>query len=465
MCNPTSDSMSNELAASEVTASEPAAPEAASPEAVAGSESGRSRARVSRPERRQREWTEFCLDETLPQDDIARIVWNYVQLLDLSPLYAEIQVTQYLAGRTAIAPEVLMALWLMATIDGIGSARQLDRLCQRDSRYRWICGGVSVNYHTLSDFRSQQAEFLEKVLVDSIAALMHQGLVPLETVAQDGMRVRAAAGKSSFRRKPTLEELQQQADEHLKRLQADNEDKSRTEADARRQAAQERAARERKEKLEEALKQHQELAQKREKRKKGDGETTRVSTTDPDARNMKMANGGFDPAFNVQFATDAATQIIVGVDVTNEGTDGSEMPPMLATLEEHYGRRPKKCLVDSAFATKDSVTEVEQKGTEVIGGLPRASQLEKHGRDPHGAQRNDTPEYIRFRERMAQPESQELFKQRPKVAEFPNAVCRNQGLRQFLVRGLAKVKAVALWHALAFNFRRMLHLQFWPSPR
>jgi transposase len=442
-----------------------AAAEAAAAGATATDTTGsRNRARVSRPERRQREWTEYCLDETLPHDDIARTVWNYVQILDLSPLYAAIQVTENQAGRTAIAPEILMSLWLMATIDGIGSARQLDRMCQRDSRYRWICGGVSVNHHTLSDFRSQQAEFLEKVLVDSVAALMHQGLVPLETVAQDGMRVRASAGKSSFRRKPTLEELQQQAEEHLKRLKADNEDKSRTEADARRAAAQERAARERKERLDEALKQHQELAEKREKRKKGDGATTRVSTTDADARNMKMANGGFDPAFNVQFSTDAATQIIVGVDVTNEGTDGSEMPPMLDKLEEQFGKRPGTCLVDSAFATKESVTEVEHKGTAVIGGIPRAGQLEKNGHDPYTAQRHDTPEYIRFRERMAQPASQELFKQRPKVAEFPNAVCRNQGLRQFLVRGLQKVKAVALWHAIAFNFRRMMHLQAWPIP-
>ncbi len=459
--------MSNKPAASEVTASEVtgpelAAPEATSPGAVVGGESGRIRARVSRPERRQREWAEFCLDETLPLDDIARTVWSYVQMLDLSGLYAAIQVSPHQAGRTATAPEVLVALWLMATIDGIGSARELDRRCRRDSRYRWICGGVSVNYHTLSDFRSLQSEFLEKVLVDSVAALMHQGLVPLETVAQDGMRVRASAGKSSFRRKPTLEELQQKADAHLKSLKADNEDESRSQADARRTAAQERAARERSERIAEALKQQGELAQKREKRKKGDGQTTRVSTTDPDARNMKMANGGFDPAFNVQFSSDAATQIIVGVDVTNEGTDGSEMPPMLDTLEQNFGKRPSQCLVDSAFATKESVTEVERKGTMVIGGLPRVSQLKKNGHDPHSAQRNDTPEYIRFRERMAEPEFQDLFKQRPKVAEFPNAVCRNQGLRQFLVRGLEKVKSVALWHAIAFNFRRMLHLQAWP---
>ena len=117
---------------------------------------------------------------------------------------------------------------------------------------------------------------------------------------------------------------------------------------------------------------------------------------------------------------------------------------MLATLEEHFGRRPKKCLVDSALATKESVSEVKQKGAKVISCPPHASQQEKHGHDPHSAQRNDTPECISFCERMAQPESQELFKQRPKVAAFPNAVCRNQGLSQFLVRGLAKVKAVGL---------------------
>lgn len=410
------------------------------------------------------EWRDFCLDDLLPLDDVARTVWQFVRSLDLTDLYARIQVSDHQAGRAATAPEVLVSLWLMATLDSIGSARELDRRCVRDSRYRWICGEVSVNYHTLSDFRGQHAQFLEKVLVDSVAALIHQGLVPLETVAQDGMRVRASAGRSSFRREPTLEELQQKAEEHLKRLQADNEDDSRPKSDARCKAAQERAARERKERLDEALKQRQELAEKREKRKKGDGPETRVSTTDPDARNMKMANGGFDPAFNVQFSTDLETQIIVGVDVTNEGSDSGQMPPMLDKLEEDYGKRPTKCLVDSAYATKESVTEVERAGTIVIGGLPRLSQLEKNGGDPHSEQRGDTPEYVQFRARMAQDEFKDLFKKRPQTAEFPNAVCRNQGLRQFLVRGLEKVKAVALWHAIAFNFRRMMNLQVWPIP-
>lgn len=422
--------------------------------------------RVSWPERRQREWREFCLNEMLPEDHQARVVWDYVQSLDLSPLYERFKVSKDTAGRTAIAPEVLVSLWLLATLESIGSARELARRCTRDLAFMWICGGVSVNYHTLSDFRTSHTEFLEALLVDSVASLIDRGLVPLETVAQDGMRVRANAGSSSFRRKPTLDRLQQEAAEHLARLKQENErDSARNEADARRQAARERAARERKERIDEAIKQRDELAKQREKRKKGDGESTRCSTTDPDARKMKMANGGYDPAYNVQFATDGDARVIVGVEVTNEGTDGSQMAPMVDQLESSYGRRPRRILVDSAFATREAVTDVESKGTEVVGGIPRAGQLEKNGKDPHSPQRGDTEEYKRFRTRMTEESYKDLYKSRPSIAEFPNAACRNDGLRQFRVRGLRKVKAVALWHALAFNLRRMLNLGVWGEAR
>ena len=119
----------------------------------------------------------------------------------------------------------------------------------------------------------------------------------------------------------------------------------------------------------------------REQRKKGDGATTRVSTTDPDARKMKMANGGYDPAYNVQFATDGDARVIVGVDVTNGGTDGGELPPMLDKIEEQYGKRPQKSLVDSAYATQDSVTQAESGGTKVVSTIPRAEQLIEHAID------------------------------------------------------------------------------------
>jgi transposase len=377
----------------------------------------------------------------------------------LSPLYEKIEVTDCKAGRSAIAPEILVSLWLLATLDGIGSARELGRRCETDIPYLWICGHVGVNYHTLSDFRAQNGEFLEQLLVDTVASLIDQGLVPLETIAQDGMRVRASAGSSSFRRKPTLEKLQQEAQAHVDRLKQESEsDTSRQGGDARRQAAAERAARERQERIDEALRQNEQLSTQREKRKKGDGETTRVSTTDPDARKMKMANGGYDPAFNVQFVSDADARVVVGVEVTNAGTDGGELEPMQEKVRSAYGKTPKKALVDSAYATKDGVKAVESAGTEVVSTVPRSEQLAKHGKDPHSRQKGDSDEYAKFRARMAAEEYQELYKLRPSIAEFPNADCRNRNLRQFRVRGLLKVKSVALWHALAFNFTRMLNL-------
>lgn len=401
----------------------------------------------------------LSLDQLLPDDHRARAVWAFVSALNLEPFYGGIEVTFDAPGRTAIAPEVLIALWLQATLDGIGSARELARRCESDFPYLWILGGVRVNYHTLSDFRVQHGERLEQLLVDTVAALIDRGIVPLETIAQDGMRVRASAGGSSFRRQPTLEKLQAEAQAHIDRLKQEAANESdRLAGDARRQAATERAARERKERIDEALRQRETLSEQRERRKKGDGETTRVSTTDPDARKMKMGNGGFDPAFNVQFATDGDARVIVAVDVTNGGTDGGELPPMLDKIKEQYGKTPDKALVDSAYATQESVTAAEKAGTKVVSTIPRAEQLEKHGKDPHSPQRRDTDEYVQFRARMADPEYQVLYKLRPSIAEFPNADCRNRNLRQFRVRGLVKVKAVAIWSALAFNFVRMIHL-------
>ena len=416
-------------------------------------------ARVERPHRTQVEMQFFALDQLLPPEHRVRIVWAFVQSLDLEPLYEEIRVSDSQAGRSAIAPEILVALWLQATLEGIGSARELSRRCETDIVYLWILGGVTINYHTLSDFRVQHGVFLERVLTDSVAVLIDRGLVPLETIAQDGMRVRASAGKSSFRRKPSLEKLQQQSQEHVERLKRESESEAaHQEGDARRRAAAERAARERQERIAEALRQHEKLAEQREKRTKGEGEKTRVSTTDPEARKMKMANGGYDPAYNVQFASDGDARVIVGVDVTNAGTDGGELEPMHEKVCTSYDKTPKRELVDGAFATIDGVTAVETAGTEVVSSIPRSEQLQRHGKDPHARQKKDTDQYAKFRARMAEMEYQQLYRLRPSIAEFPNADCRNRNLRQFRVRGLSKVKSVVLWHALAFNLLRMIGL-------
>jgi len=401
----------------------------------------------------------MALDQLLPADHRARIVWAYVDSLDLSPLYAKIQAVEGKPGRDAVDPKIGLALWLFATIEAVSSARQIDRLCQRDLAYLWICGGVGVNYHLLSDFRTAHGAFLDQLLVDTAATLLHQGLVTLEVVAQDGMRVRAHAGSSSFRRRKTLEKCREEARQQVQKLREESENETQQDAsNARRQAARERAATEREHRVEKALQELAQLQAQKEKRKKGSGNEARCSTTDPEARNMKMGDGGFRPAYNVQFATDGKARVIVGVDVTNSGSDRGQMASMHEKILDQYEKTPEHYLVDGGFATKDDITAVEQRGSQVLAPIHCEAWMREQGTDPYARKRTDTDETFAFRKRMATEEAQERYKQRPSIAEFPNAECRNRGLHQFRVRGLKKVRAVTLWHAITFNFMRMIQL-------
>lgn len=143
--------------------------------------------------------------------------------LDLRGLYQRIQAVEGGPGQAPADPRILLALWLYATLRGVGSARELNRLCEHHTAYRWLCGGVSMNYHTLSDFRTQHAELLDRLLTESVASLMAEGLVTLDRVAQDGIKVRAGAGAALFRRQPTLEEALAQAEEQLRQLKQELE--------------------------------------------------------------------------------------------------------------------------------------------------------------------------------------------------------------------------------------------------
>ena len=410
--------------------------------------------RFQRPDRHQMELLPVDLDSLLPADHRARAVWTFVERMDLSVLYASIRAVEGHAGRAPIDPRILTALWLYATLDGVGSARALTRLCEHHHVYQWICGGVGVNYHTVSDFRTAHEGVLDELLTQSAAVLMSQGLVELNRVAQDGMRVRASAGAASFRREPSLKACLEAAREQVRRLRQElEEDPAAT--SRRQEAARERAAREREVRVEAALKQLPEVAAK--KKQAEDRSEARVSTTDPEARVMKMGDGGFRPAYNAQFATDAQTQVIVGVAVTNSGSDLGQMPPMIAQIEERFERVPGEYLVDGGFAKKEDIEEVSSRAKPTTVYAP-VQKPKKEDRDPHQPRPGDSVAVAAWRVRMGTAEAKEIYKERASTAECVNAQARNRGLRQFLVRGTTKVKAVLLWYALAHNLMRALAL-------
>jgi len=404
-----------------------------------------------------REQVEFrccCWNDLLTDDHQARIVWQYLQELDLSALLGRIKAVQHRPGHPPIDPRIMLALWLYATLRGVGAARELARRCETDLPFQWICGGVSVNYHTLADFRTQHVEFLDELLTKSVALLMQQELVTLDRVAQDGMRVRASAGAASFRREPTLQEHLAEAQAQVEALKAELETDPAA-ASKRQQAARQRAARERLDRVHKALEQLPEVEAKKPPEKK---DQARASTTDAEARVMKMANGGFNPAYNVELATDTETQIITGVSVINSGSDRDQMAPMIAQHETRYGEAPQEMLVDGGFVKKEDIVAVSEPQGSTTVYAPVPSSRDKKI-DPHVPKADDAPAVAAWRLRMATAEAQEIYKDRAATAECVNAIARNRGLQQFRVRGSPKVRAVVLWYVLAHNLMRMVALR------
>lgn len=421
---------------------------------------GRPRLRV--PVRDQVEYQEASLDELLPADHEARVVWSAVEQLDLSRWLVEIKAVEGEVGRNATSPRLLLALWLYATLRGVAHARELARLCESHLAYRWLCGGVSVNHHLLSDFRSQHGEKWEDLLVQLVGSLMSEGLVTLDRVAQDGMKVRASAGKSSFRRKGTLEKCLAQAREQVEALR-ELAEQDPAEVSARQRAARERAARERVARLEQALAHVDKVQQQREAQAKKSGRPAteaRASTTDPEARAMQMSDGGTRPAVNVQFSTDTASGIIVGVEATNAGNDQGQLGPMLDQLEENYDKSPQEALVDGGFAAHDDLEyAAEEHQCRVFAPIKNEQKELAAGRDPYLPKKGDSPAIAEWRERMGTAEGQEIYRLRPQVAEWVNAQARNRDLRQMPVRGLAKCKIVAVLYALAHNLWEAVKLR------
>lgn len=428
------------------------------PEQLVPAAAGCGAPRFRQPERHQIGWHLAALDDLVAADHPVRAVWGFASGLDLRDLHAAVKAREGVPGQAPPAPELMMALWLWATAQGVGSARQLDRLCEQHLAYRWLCGGVSMNYHTLSDFRVAHGAVLERLLADGVAALVAAGLVALDVLAQDGLKVRAAAGASSFRRRPRLQELASAATARVERLRAEL-DADPGVGNRRRQAAQQRAASEQEARARAALDRLGELAVERARRATTNKaqiakqKEPRASTTDPQARPMKMADGGFRPAYNMQLVTALKGQVIVAVDIDTTGSDRGLARPALDKLAAR-GVRPCDYLVDGGFAKNADIEWAHQAGIKLW--CPPAHS--KHGSEPDAPRPDDGPGVADWRRRMASEAGKQRYKERAK-AECPNAWARRMGLGQLRVRGTQKARAGLLWFALAHNMLRAIALR------
>jgi transposase len=384
------------------------------------------------------------LEDLIPQDHLARLMWEVVERLDVSPFYAQLKVFAGEPGAPAIDPKILITLWLYAISQGVSSAREIDDLRVTHIAYMWICGGVGLNYHTISDFRTDHEEKLDGLMTQVVKQLDAAGLVKLDTQGQDGMRVRASAGAASFRREPTLEKALKQAQFR----EAEVEQVGQAEGDKRtagQKAAQERAARERVARLEGAL---AEMPAARAAKKPDEQDKARVSSTDSEARVMKMPDGGYRPAYNWQFSVELSNFVITGVDVVNIGSDKAQMEPMVKQVVKRTGKLPKNWLVDGGFVKFTAIEALAVLGIAVFGPVP---EPRGETRDRYAPSPTDSDIIAEWRQRMGTEEGKASYKRRSLV-ELPNAHARSRyGIQQVRVRGHRKVCCVALWVAITHN--------------
>jgi transposase len=409
--------------------------------------------RVQRPVRNQVEFIQATLDGQVEDDHPVRVIWEFVEHVDVTALYEPIRALEGGAGRPPIDPRILLALWLYAAVRGIGSGRELERLCSESIYFRWLCGGVPVNHHTLSDFRSQSGGIFDEILTDSLTVLLQQKLVTLRCVAHDGMRTRAHAGSSSFHGSESLEECYDEAEAQVQALRRELDDDDPGAAGRRSRGARERVARELKERITEARRQMPGV--EAVKKKKGSKTRPRVSITDPDARVMKMANGGFNPAYNVQLSADVDSQIIVGASVTNCGSDHALLPAAIEEIEARCGRAPENTLADGGFNKPENIAAVSDRTT--VYAPP--TEFKDEDGNVKAPKPSNVPAINAWHERMKTDEAKEIYKDRASTIECVNAHMRNRNLRQFNVRGLTRVKAVVLLYAIAHNAIRAASLR------
>jgi transposase len=413
--------------------------------------------RVIGPDRAQLRWDMVDLESQLPDDHRARLVWAFVVGLDLREFYDRIKARDATAGRPATDPQVVLAVWLYATLEGVGSARAIDRLCQQHTAYRWLCGGAPINHDLLAAFRRDNAALLDRLLTQSVTGLIAEKLITLEELAIDGTKVRACAGRGSLCKRKRLESIEQAVAERVaelkKELDTDPGGTERRRQQRALQAAEARAQRVKRarEKLAELVTEQAVRAKTHAKEEAEKGEP-KVSVSDPEARLMRLADGATAPAWNVQVAT--AKGFIVEIEPTDRRKDSGLAPVVVEKVAERCGQVPQRVLADTtAMTQKDIVALAERHPAITVYSPPPPDHPNASAeslRTRRWKRRHEPPAVTAWRARMASEEGQEVYRRR-KLTERAHAIIKNRGMFRFLVHSRDKVRAVCLLHALALN--------------
>ena len=417
-----------------------------------------AKARVKTPNRAQLILDVIDYEELIPQSHRARIIVSFVEKLNLETFYSEIRAREGLAGRSAFDPKLLLCIWLYATIERIGSARLIEKLCSLDCAFRWICGGIKINYHTLSDFRTENGDKLDRLLTDIVTTFVSSKIVKLKSIAIDGTKIPASASHQSFKTKTKLQKIKKEVEYHVKALRQELAQDSHA-SNNRVEGARKRDILEREKKITKALSELPKIEATKEARKSKVKKGTKiseakVSTTDPEARIMKFADGSIDAGYNCQVAIDPESYMVLSVDVTNQGNDKNLLKPIVENIESRYEATPERVLVDSGYPTHQDIIDLAEKENPILVYSPPPKKKEKIKleslRKREKKEANFAEPVKAFYKRMTNKISNKYYKRRGRIETF-NGILHNRMPTGFQLRGKAKVKSELLLQAIGHN--------------
>ncbi|MGV8947967.1 MAG: transposase [Candidatus Paracaedibacter sp.] len=290
----------------------------------------------------------------------ARRIIRVLDQFDLTQLYEKITSEKSCQGRPAIDPKIMLAIMVYAAMMGITSSRAIASHCKWEPGFRWILGyGLIVGYVTISTFRKEAGKCLDNILTQVITAMVAVGVVDLEEVILDGTKIKANAGRRSFHTEEELEQLKKEISDKLAKVTIEEQKinhKSRLDNQEKR--------------IQKALDQipgiQKVLNESAKKRKKGTkAKEAKSSKTDPDARQMRFADGAKGPGYNAQFRTASKIGVIVEVQVIQRRNDSNMLTPMLDSFEFRYGYSPARILGDVNYCVKEDIEKVLRRGMEV----------------------------------------------------------------------------------------------------
>jgi transposase len=494
------------------------------PETLPKKESGNEKPKIRVVDRKQVLIRCVDVEQSIPEDHPARAIWEFVEQMDLKVFYERIESKEGELGRPAIDPRVLMSLWIYGYSEGVGSARELSEMCEYEPGCLWLTGYQSINYHTIADFRTAGEKILDELFTQTLGILSSQGLITLKRIAQDGTKIRACAGASTLKGEDKLRAHLQEAEKQMTELSYSSEEESSLRRKrAQERAARERKERlqEAIKQLEvvKANKSDQKVrvsetdpdCRKMKQSNGGFALSYNVQVCTDGENDLIVAvaasQSGNDyhelipaveevhqrlGAYPEQVLADAGYNSSENVMAMAE--KGIDFVSPLVEEESHQSDLLKRREVDSEFSNEKFVYQKEsdtylcpagktlmfkqtrEKRPGIFQSFYRADwndcrscplknrccpKNRRNGRTI--AIKHYSVEMETFRNKMSDPQVQQLYKKRAVLAEFPFAWIKSKiGLVRFHLRGLAKVTMEILWASLTYNIQQWMRLAWNP---